>query len=78
MKDYLRKGKSLDELWAVANGNIKYSDFLGQQQGGNGQSNGKTMPPIPDDLVSRLAGFANHQQALFEMLHRCTLLQQAA
>ena len=51
LKDYLRKGKSLDELWAVANGDIKYADFLHQGQGGNGKSNGKTAPPVPEDLV---------------------------
>ena len=55
LKDYLRKGKSLDELWAVANGHVKYNDFLNQAQGGNGngksKSNGKTVPRVPEELV---------------------------
>ena len=63
LKDYLRKGKSLEELWAVANGHVKYHDFLNQAQGGNGngngKSNGKTVPCVPEELVGPPALFSS-------------------
>lgn len=50
LRDYLRKGISLDELWKVAHGEIKYADFVGGQraskQGPQAQS-----AHVPDDLV---------------------------
>ena len=57
LKQHLRKGTALDELWQVARGSIKYADFVGRHQAGsNGKSsngkpsNGKTLT-VPEDLV---------------------------
>ena len=49
----MKKGTSLDELWKVARGEVKYKDFLERSQG----KKQKTQPnrssvEVPDDLAS--------------------------
>ena len=52
MKDYLRKGVSLDELWKVARGEIKYADFAHKAHE-NGAARPTTQTThVPDELVS--------------------------
>ncbi len=55
LKGYLRQGITLDELWRVARGEVKYADFAasrqgGAQQGGNGAAIAAP-PSIPDELA---------------------------
>ena len=47
LKDLLRKGKSLDELWKVARGEIKYADFMAQRGG----KPGPKAVTVPEELV---------------------------
>ena len=55
LKDYLRRGIQLDELWRVARGEIKLRDFEASTNNGNGaavaQAPQQTIPDIPQDLV---------------------------
>ena len=55
LKDYLRQGIQLDELWRVARGEIKLRDFEASTNNGNGataaQAPQQTIPDIPQDLV---------------------------
>jgi hypothetical protein len=48
LKAYLKKGISLDELWRVARGEIRYSDFTSTQSNGAATA---APPQIPDELV---------------------------
>lgn len=53
LKGYLRQGITLDELWRVARGEVKYADFAASRQGGQG-GNGAAVaapPSIPDELA---------------------------
>lgn len=58
LKDYLRQGIQLDELWRVARGEIKLRDF--EASAGNGNGNGAAVTEarqqapvdVPQDLVS--------------------------
>ena len=47
---------ALDELWKVAKGDIKYADFMQQQQpqrqDGAPPSTQEQLPALPEDLVS--------------------------
>lgn len=66
LKDYLRQGIQLDELWRVAKGEIKLRDFEASTNNGNGNGNGaalaevpqETVPDVPQDLVSLLSSSA--------------------
>ena len=55
LKDYLRQGIQLDELWRVARGEIKLRDFEASASPGNGAAPAEApdAPPveIPQDLV---------------------------
>ena len=55
LKDYLRRGIQLDELWRVARGEIKLRDFEASTSNGNGaavaQAPQQTTLDIPQDLV---------------------------
>ena len=60
LRDYLHKGVALDELWKVAKGDIKYADFIQQQQqqqpqDGASQPAQEQLPALPEDLVSLCA-----------------------
>ena len=88
LKQQLRKGTALDELWQVAHGNIKYADFLGQQQRSNGKpshgkhsngkasgSNGKTVS-VPEDLVRSSAQLSGRLSSdLVGLEWRCSSLR---
>lgn len=68
MRELLRRGRHLDELWQVANGATKYADYISQHLGsgnGNGSATKAAAPPkpappaapaargpIPEDLLS--------------------------
>lgn len=59
MRNALRQGLSLEELWKVARGEVKYADFMSK---GKGKQQGKKQPKkqpskregprVPDELVS--------------------------
>ena len=54
LRDALKRGTSLDELWKVARGEIQYRDFLEESQG---KKQSKMQPnrssvEVPDDLAS--------------------------
>ncbi|KAK9809702.1 hypothetical protein WJX73_007079 [Symbiochloris irregularis] len=56
LKNHLRKGTDLSELWKVARGEVKYADFVGQK--GKAQTNGsgpaappRETPRLPEELV---------------------------
>ena len=54
--DALRTGVSLDELWKVARGEVKYADFLQGRQGQRAPSRSPSLraaPRVPEELVSR-------------------------
>ena len=51
LKGYLREGTTLDELWKVANGEIKYADFMRNRQRGDGGAPPQELPPLPESLV---------------------------
>ena len=55
LKDYLRQGIQLDELWRVARGEIKLHDFKASASAGNGaalaEAPNATPVDIPKDLV---------------------------
>ena len=58
LKDYLRQGIQLDELWRVARGEIKLHDFEASTTNGNGsalaevpQETVPDVPDVPQDLV---------------------------
>ena len=53
LQQSLKKGTSLDELWKVANGQIKYSDFLSNLPEGQADNKTSNEQPqkIPDELV---------------------------
>lgn len=51
LRDALRSGTTLDELWKVARGEIKYADFL-QGNRGEGSTKQKQAPRVPEELVS--------------------------
>ncbi|EFJ44707.1 hypothetical protein VOLCADRAFT_118653, partial [Volvox carteri f. nagariensis] len=55
MRELLARGRTLDELWRVAEGKWKYSDYRKKQQQqkpANGNGNGvAALPRIPDDLL---------------------------
>ncbi|KAK9816496.1 hypothetical protein WJX72_001009 [[Myrmecia] bisecta] len=57
IKNFLREGVSLDELWQVAHGHIKYKDFIAQRaSAGNGAPPAAPAPPKqiqppPEELV---------------------------
>ena len=53
--DALRTGVSLDELWKVARGEVKYADFLQGRQGRapSGSPPPREAPRVPKELVSR-------------------------
>jgi len=55
LKDYLRQGIQLDELWRVARGEIKLCDFEASSSNGNGaavaEAPQETVPDVPQDLV---------------------------
>jgi len=63
MREVLLKGATLDELWKVANGQVKYDDFKVKRGGSNivaappkaaappAQAPPKQLPPIPDELI---------------------------
>ena len=59
LKDYLRQGIQLDELWRVARGEIKLRDFEASASPGNGAALAEApeAPPvdIPQDLVRLVA-----------------------
>ena len=55
--DALRTGVSLDELWKVARGEVKYADFLQGRQGQRAPSRSPSLrreaaPCVPEELVS--------------------------
>ena len=55
LRDYLHKGVTLDELWKVAKGDIKYADFMQQQQqlqDGASPPAQEQLPALPEELVS--------------------------
>ena len=47
LKSYLRKGITLDELWRVARGEVKYAEFTSSQQNGNGAAAVAAPPSVP-------------------------------
>lgn len=53
LRDALRSGTSLDELWKVARGEIKYKDFSAgrKPKPSKRQESKKDVPRVPDDLV---------------------------
>lgn len=58
LKDYLRQGIQLDELWRVARGEIKLRDFEASTTNGNGSALAEVpqeavsdVPDVPQDLV---------------------------
>ena len=57
LRDYLRQGIQLDELWRVARGEIQLHDFEASTSPGNGVAlaDAPEAPPvnIPQDLVCR-------------------------
>ena len=60
IKRYQSEGVSLDQLWKVANGEVKYADFVRQRQEGASAPTAQqaagppppTLPRISDELVS--------------------------
>lgn len=50
----MKKGTSMDELWRVAKGEVKYQDFLEKSQGKKQPRKQPDKPSIevPDDLAS--------------------------
>ena len=52
LRDALRRGTSLHELWKVARGEIKYKDWVSSQNG-NGKAAAVTLP-VPENLVGFL------------------------
>jgi hypothetical protein len=60
MRDSLRKGNSLDELWKVARGEIKYGDFISKQKGGQKKRKpAKLAVKVPEELVSLISHVLN-------------------
>lgn len=56
LRGYLGEGTSLDQLWKVANGEVKYADFLHQRKQGDSAQEApapkqEQMPTISDALV---------------------------
>jgi len=55
MRDSLKKGTSLDELWKVARGKVKYGDFISKQKGGQkkkpAEHSAKQSMKVPEELV---------------------------
>lgn len=66
LRNALKKAISLDELWKVAKGEIKYQDFLEKSQGKKQQNAQPDKPSVevPDDLVNFL-----HLMMTQEMLY---------
>ena len=58
LRDCLRRGTSMDELWKVARGEVKYADFASKSQKQQKPSKQSTSKPskqqtaVPDELVS--------------------------
>ena len=63
LKGYLRKGISLDELWRVARGEVKYGDFASTQQDGSAAV-APPPPSVPDELARPLIPLLEQQKAL--------------
>jgi len=54
LKDFQRDGHSLEDLWKVAKGDIKYQDFVGSslpRKGKQESHQAPAAPSIPEDLV---------------------------
>lgn len=52
LKDFQRDGHSLEDLWKVAKGDIKYQDFVGSSIPRKGKKEPSQAPPsVPEDLV---------------------------
>ena len=52
LKDFQRDGHSLEDLWKVAKGDIKYQDFVGSSIPRKGKEARQAAPTVPEDLVS--------------------------
>ena len=53
LKDFQRDGHSLEDLWKVAKGDIKYQDFVGSSIPRKGKKEPpQAPPPVPEELVS--------------------------
>lgn len=61
MRDALRAGASLDELWKVGKGDIKYADFMQQQSRGSKgpRKPEKDAPQAPEELVQTSSSAVN-------------------
>ena len=87
LRQHLRKGIAMDELWQVAHGGIKYADFMQRQQPSNGRasngksSNGKAVA-VPEDLVSHCGWqpplSVRGWQMLRVLVQRCLHASQSA
>ncbi len=60
LRNALRKGTSLEELWNVARGEIQYASFLETSEGKEKKPPPKEQPKqpsveVPDDLVKPLS-----------------------
>ena len=56
LKDFQRDGHSLEDLWKVAKGDIKYQDFVQRSipRQGQQQQQQQSQQNVPEDLVSTL------------------------
>ena len=78
LKDYLRQGIQLDELWRVARGEIKLRDFEASTNNGNGNGAAlaevpqESVPDVPQDLVRLLFLQCWHQSLTIDVLHSST------
>ena len=54
LKDFQRDGHTLEDLWKVAKGDIKYQDFAQRSIPRQGQQQ-QSQQKVPEDLVSYIA-----------------------
>lgn len=73
----MRRGASLDELWKVARGEVKYGDFISKQKGGREQKpakrTSKQSTKVPEELVPPLG---SQNKACGVAAKACFLLMQ--
>ena len=51
LKDFQRDGHSLEDLWKVAKGDIKYHDFVQRSIPREGQQQQQQQQKVPEELV---------------------------
>lgn len=74
LKDFQRDGHSLEDLWKVAKGDIKYQDFAQRSIPRQGQQ--LSQQKVPEDLVSYVACKLPKMTCCM-VLHQPSILQTA-